>query len=410
MTPQPPPGQGPIDPQGAFVPPPTPGGRDDAVGPASASAPGRGASSCAPGYPFAVTQPYPPMYPYPPYPPFGPPPPRRRSLLRTLAVLLLFGGFGLSLLLNALWVFRAGGDADAPVLTQTLVKGDATKIVAVVTLAGEIDGAAAARFRNVLDKVEADANVQSLVVEIDTPGGEVTASDEMYDRLLRYKARRKQGGKPGTVVIAMKSMATSGGYYVACAGDHLVAEPTTLTGNIGVLMPRFNFSGLMDKYGVRETTVVATGADFKHVGSPFQPDTPAVEAYLREQIDQAFARFKQVVTTGRGSNIAGKDKDIFNGKVFTAADAKTLGLIDQVGYPDDAYSYAVGTSGAQVVRYREPSPGLFGMLLGGGGATSPLSPAQSAGGSPTTAGGYDPRALLKPETLDAWRTMRVMYR
>jgi protease-4 len=397
MTPQLPPGQGPIDPQGAFVPPPTPGG--------SVPRP-------AGGYAPAGPAPWPGPQAGPPYPyPYGyPPPPRRSRIGRVVTALFLLSGFGGTLLFGLLWLVgvSGSGDSDTSPVAQTLVKGDRTKTVAVVSVAGEIDGGAAARFRALLDKVEADPHVQSLVVEIDTPGGEVTASDEMYDRLLRYKTRRQQAGKPSTVVVAMKSMATSGGYYVACAADRIFAEPTTMTGNIGVLMPRFNFAELMDKYGVKETTVVATGADFKHVGSPFQPDTPAVEAYLRGQIDQAFARFKQVVSTGRGAAITGKD--VFNGKVFTAAEALSLGLVDQVGYPDDAYAFAAGTTGAQVVRYREPSQGLFGLLFGGGGAAaSPVGPAQ-AGDRSAAGGTVDVRALLRPETLDAWRTTRAVYR
>jgi protease-4 len=411
MTPQPPLGQGPIDPQSAFAPPPSPGG-PAGFGPAGFGPLGGAGSRPATATPGPSWQSMPPGYPPYPYPPVGypppgyPPPPRRRGLLRSLLALFLVVGLGLSLLLNFVWLFGgSAGDHDGPVLTQTVVKGDASKTVAVVSLAGEIDGASSVRFRRLIDKVEADPAVHALVVEVDTPGGEVTASDEMYDRLLRYKARRQQANRPATVVIAMKSMATSGGYYVACAGDRIFAEPTTLTGNIGVLMPRFNFSGLMDKYGVKETTVVATGADFKHVGSPFQPDTPEGEAYLRGHIDQAFDRFKAVVSAGRGANITGKN--VFNGKVFTAAEAKSLGLVDQVGYPDDAYAFAAGTSGAQVVRYREPSPSLLGILFSGG-AASTVAPAQAAGGN--AAGGPDVRALLRPETLDAWRTTRVMYR
>lgn len=328
--------------------------------------------------------------------------PRRRVLRWLLLAVILIG----STLLSLAVLFGGSDDEAAAVTTRTLAKGDPARRVAVVAITGEIGGGSSAQFDRVVTRVERDAEVKALVVEIDTPGGEVTASDEMYDRLLRYKARRSAAGRSPLVVISMRSMATSGGYYVACAGDRLLAEPTTLTGNVGVLMPRFNFSGLMDKYGVRETTVVATGADFKHVGSPFQPDTPQVESYLRSRIDQAFDRFKQVVRTGRSGRLTSAEDDVFNGKVFTAAEAMKLGLVDAVGYPQDAYALAASLSGAAngtVVRYQEPGPGLLGMIVGG---------ASAAGRDQhSTAKGVENLSdMVRPETLDAWRTTRVMYR
>lgn len=339
--------------------------------------------------------------------PFPYPPPRKRGLLRFIllgvTVLLVVGSVALTYGL----LFGGGGPNEPAVVTQTIVKGAADQRIAVVALAGEIDEPAAARFRRLVDRVEADAEVRALVVEVDTPGGTVTASDEMYDRLLRYKRRRADAGRSPLVVVSMKGQATSGGYYVACAADRVLAEPTTETGNIGVLMFRFNFSGLMEKYGVRETTTVATGADFKHLGSPFQPEDPKTEQDLRRRIDQAFARFKEVVRAGRGTAL--DEPEVFSGKVFTAKEALALKLVDQVGYPDDAYAFAaaqVGANNPHVVRYREPAPGLLGMMFGGSSAAQSLPTDRPAlGGS----GGQFPFNPT-PEALDAWRAARLMYR
>ena len=104
---------------------------------------------------------------------------------------------------------------------------------------------------------------------MNTPGGEVAASDEIYHRILRFKEEHKV-----PVVVAMGGMATSGGYYVSCAGDYIFAEPTTLTGNIGVVLQRFNFSGLMQKYGVEDNSITPAEAKYKYVESPFRPETP----------------------------------------------------------------------------------------------------------------------------------------
>src|SRR3712207_6602256 len=116
----------------------------------------------------------------------------------------------------------------------------------------------------------------------------------------------------------MASLATSGGYYAACGADHVIAQPTTFTGNIGVLMPRYNFSKLMEKYGVEETTIVSSGARFKNAGSSFRPETPEEKQYMQELADSAFKQFKDVVTAGRSSKLKANLEDIANGKVFTA--------------------------------------------------------------------------------------------
>jgi len=400
MIPIPPKGQGPIDPQSAFVPPPLPDGQTPAAqAPTSGPAfhPAQNAGGANRGYPGGGGWGPPPGWPMMP-------PPRRGlwRILTTLFLVLLLGG---SFLLNLMLLARASGAGGSTAVTQTLQEGDPKQTVAVIEVAGAIDGNTSARFSRLMDEIERDADVRALVIEVDTPGGEVTASDEIHARILRYKASRASAGKPAGVVISMRSSATSGGYYIACAGDWIFAEQTTITGNIGVLLASYNVSELMAQHGIKETTVVASGADFKHLGSPFQPETEQGRAYFQVLVDDAFGRFKQVVTTGRGAKISGKD--IFNGKIFTASQAHQLGLVDQIGYPVDAYAYAATSVGSlnrpHVVRYREPSPGLLGMLLGG-------VEASATGQAATPAQPLDLSALARPETLDAWRGGRLLYR
>ena len=344
-------------------------------------------------------------------PPFGYPPPPRRSwgLVRIFNVFFLVLFFGGSLLLNVIVLGAAalsgGGSTDGfPVVTTTIKEGDAKQKVAVVTLAGPIDGNVASRFSRLLDQVEKDDEAKTLVVEIDSPGGTVTGSDEIYARLLRYKTERKAAGKNGDIVVTMRSMAASGGYYASCAADYVFAEETTLTGNIGVLMTGFNVSELMEKHGVRETTIVSSGADFKNVGSPFSPETPQGKQYLQTIADQAAARFHAVVKAGRGSKIDGKN--VFNAQLFNGPDAVKLGLVDKVGYPDEAYAYAAKSAGLSsyvVVRYSEPMPGVLDMLMGAAAAkTNANIDAANIGAGI--------RDLARPETLDAWRANRLLYR
>jgi protease-4 len=415
MIPQPPPGQHPIDPQGAFSG--RPSAQGDARAAAAAANPAPAPVYAPPGpqmmpsmVPHMMPNPMPPqmppmqmmppqMMPFP-YPP--PPPPRRggagRAIFIGFLILLLIGSAFLNLVLLA----GSLGGSGAGIQQQTIQAGGGTDKVAVIPLRGIIDTNTSAQFDRFLDTAEADKNVKALVIEIDTPGGTVTASDEIYNRIRLFKSK-----KPIPVVVSMASLATSGGYYAACGADHVFAQPTTFTGNIGVLMPRYNFSKLMEKYGVEETTIVSTGATFKNAGSSFRPESPEEKQYMQGLADSAFAQFKTVVTNGRSSKLKAKLEDVANGKVFTAADALTLGLIDQVGYLEDAQAYAMtaaGLSGPTVVRYQDP-PTFMELLM----SSRSVLPALGAGGdgrSPAVNVTIDQRLLHEmstPRPLYLWR-------
>jgi protease IV len=334
MTQSLPPGQGPVDPRGAFGIPPGPGG-------------GRGPAwgSPGPGAPGPIM--------------FAPMPPRRRGgmwiVIVLLAVALVVSGL-INLVQFAVTV--AGAAAE---VRQTVVSGTGADKIAVVPIDGIIDDESEQSFDKVLKEVEKDSAVKALVVEIDTPGGSATASDEMYHRLDRFKSEKRV-----PVVVAMRGMATSGGYYVSCAADYICAEPGCLTGNIGVLFPRFNMSKTFDKWGVSETTLTATvpGHSYKNAGSMFKPENPEDEAYLQGLVDGTFAQFKAVVQTGRKGKLIDKTGDVFSGKAFIAQDALNRGLIDQIGYPDKAYDYAASMAGVtnrSVVRYT-PNATLLQLL------------------------------------------------
>lgn len=304
--------------------------------------------------------PYPPggmrPMPYPPYPP-----PRRsigRALFWSFVMILLVGSVLLNLILLASMLSGSGGN-------QTVLSaGNGTDKVIVIPLTGEIDEHTALRFERFMKRAESDTGVKAIVLRIDTPGGTVPASDEIYGRILRYKQERKDKGQTIPVIVSMGGFATSGGYYAACAGDYLFAEHTTLTGNIGVLWPQINYSKLMQKYGVEDLTVVSSGTPYKDAGSPTREPNPQHAQYMQHLIDAPFQRFKDVVKTGRGSNLTKPLDDIANGQAYTAPDAKSLGLIDDIGYLDGAIKYAAnkaGISNPMVVKYQEP-PSFFGLL------------------------------------------------
>ena len=255
-------------------------------------------------------------------------------MLRGILLALLIICLIVSLLINFAMVVSsaAGGRTQL----STLSSGDPHQTIAVVPLEGLIDDREAQRFDRMITRAEVDKNVKAVVVRINTPGGAVTASDDIYARIRKFKS--KKDGIP--VVISMGGMATSGGYYAACAGDHLFAEETTLTGNIGVLLPGFNFSKLMDKWGIADQTIVSTGAIYKNAGSMFAPSSEKDREYLQGIADSAFTRFKEVVRTGRGSNLKGDINAIADGRVYVAHQALDAGLVDEIGYLDEAIQYA----------------------------------------------------------------------
>jgi protease-4 len=309
-----------------------------------------------------------------------------------LVLMLLFSG-----VLNLVLIASSLSGGGAGIQQQTIAAGGSDKI-AVIPLRGVIDTGTSTQFDRFLDLAQSDKNVKAVVIEIDTPGGTVTASDEIYNRIKAFKAK-----KAVPVVVSMGSLATSGGYYAACGADYVFAQPTTFTGNIGVLMPRYNFSKLMDKYGVEETTIVSTGAKFKNAGSSFRPESPEEKQYMQELADSAFTQFKTVVTQGRSSKLKGNLEDIANGKVYTANNALNLGLIDQVGYLSDAHAYAAstaGVSGATVVRYESP-PSLMQILMS---SKSNVSGATASGGGVNV--NVDAsllRELTTPRPMYLWR-------
>jgi protease IV len=349
-----------------------------------------------------LPQPGPGMYPPMPLP-FPPPPPPRRGGGRWVFVTLLIIALGVSVLINLVQLGAALVGAAADV-RQTVISGEGSDKIAVVPVSGLIDDDAQETFDTLIANVEKDSAVRALVVEVDTPGGSASASDEMYHRLLQFK-----NDKHVPVVIAMRGMATSGGYYLSAAGDYIIAEPGCLTGNIGVLLPRFNLSKLTDRWGVYESTLTATtpGHSFKNAGSMFKPPDPEDEQYLQGLVDGTFAQFKSVVQTGRTGKLKDAAEDIFSGKAFIAADALTRGLIDQIGYPDAAYDYAAhlaGISSKSVVKYT-PNPSLFRMLTAS--STVPPAEAKYSNGSISfdglTIDGQTAAALLSARPLMLWR-------
>jgi protease-4 len=334
-------------------------------------------------------------------PGFFPPPKPPRGLARALFTTFVTTIFGLSIMANIYLLILTGVMGDHSAKSNTLVQGDPRQEVAVVPVINQlITQKDADALDDLLKQVEKNENVKAVVIRIDTPGGEVAPSDEMYHRIGQYKAAHPNI----PIVISMGGMATSGGYYTACAGDYLFAEPTTLTGNIGVLMESLNFARLIDKWGIDDTTLHSTGADYKTSGSMFRPQSPEDKAYLTGILDSVADQFHAAVKTGRQGKLKGSLTDIFNAQAYPADAALKLGLVDQIGYLQDACKYAASKANLtnmNVVTYEQPVT-LLKLLSGKSNLPDPTaSNALKINGVPVQSDTLD--HLLSPRPLYLFR-------
>ena len=246
--------------------------------------------------------------------------------------------------------------------------------VAIVTVSGAILGGDGFAGRQI-DKIEDDDSVRAIVLRIDSPGGTVSGSDEIHHRISTLAAERNL-----PVVVSMGGICASGGYYIAMASggedDVVFAEPSTLTGSVGVLIPNYDFSQLLQRFDITYTTV--SSGPLKEMLSPTKPRTPELEERQREVlqslVDEMFARFASIVREGRPKITDEQFEEIGTGRIFTAEQAVGVGLVDRIGFLDDAVDRAVELTGladenVRVVEYARPA-GLLDQVLGSTGTAS----------------------------------------
>lgn len=219
----------------------------------------------------------------------------------------------------------------------------------LITLEGRPAVPLLARVREELEKAAGDDRVRAVVLRINSPGGTVTASDILYHEISAFKTRRKI-----PVIAAILDVGASGGYYVALAADRIVAHPTTITGSIGVLMLTVNAGGLLEKIGV-SASYIKSGA-FKDAGSPFRMLTGEERALFQGLIDRFHDRFVSLVARDRRLDEA-RVRVLADGRVYAGPEALAAGLVDRIGYLEDAITLAreqAGLSSARVVTYHRP--------------------------------------------------------
>ncbi len=175
-----------------------------------------------------------------------------------------------------------------------------------------------------------DENIRAIVLRVDSPGGVVGPSQEIYREVEKTRQVKK-------VVASMGAVAASGGYYVVASADGIIANPGTITGSIGVIMEYTNFKELFTKIGL--SPVVIKSGEFKDTGSPVRDITPQEEKYLKAFVNELHEQFVAAIAEGRQMEIDAVRK-LADGRIYTGADAKTLGLVDRIGNLEDAIQWA----------------------------------------------------------------------
>ncbi|MFA7369097.1 MAG: signal peptide peptidase SppA [Kiritimatiellales bacterium] len=260
---------------------------------------------------------------------------------------------------------------EAPELEETWSCGSGNVKVARIPLDGVImrteeDGLFTARsdmVAGILTQVRAaerDPDMRAIILEVNSPGGGVTPSDEIYNALRGFRNSRPER----RVVVFIRDLGASGAYYAAMAGNFIIAEPTAVVGSIGVIMQTMNFQGLSEKIGITDVTI-KSGAN-KDMLNPFQPVNTNQVALLQKLIDGMQARFSGIVVESRKLDRAAAP-ELFDGRIFSATDALNKGLIDEIGYWNDAVARTarlLNTGALRVIRY-EPQRTFFEQLIEG---------------------------------------------
>ncbi len=182
-----------------------------------------------------------------------------------------------------------------------------------------------------------DENIRAIVLRVDSPGGVVGPSQEIYREVAKTRQVKK-------VVASMGAVAASGGYYVVASADGIIANPGTITGSIGVIMEYTNFKELFAKIGL--APVVIKSGDLKDAGSPVRDMTPKEEKYLQAFVQELHEQFVAAIAEGRQMEIDAV-RQLADGRIYTGADAKSLGLVDRIGNLEDAVQWAGELAGVK---------------------------------------------------------------
>ena len=216
-------------------------------------------------------------------------------------------------------------------------------------------------FSAMMQKAGEDSNIRAVIISIDSPGGEVNAADEIYRRILAFREKTKR-----PVIALMRSMATSGGYYIAAACDQIIASDTTMTGSIGVIISSYNVKDLLDLLGV-ENEVYKSG-EMKDMLNPARERTSEERKIVQEMVKECYIKFASIVSKSRKIPLEKIiNGPIGDGRIYHGKKALSYGIIDKIGYLEDAVALCEsmtksGKNSLKVIKYQK-TPGLFDSIL-----------------------------------------------
>jgi protease-4 len=234
---------------------------------------------------------------------------------------------------------RASNDRVAVIMLRGLISS---------SIPGTVSDSMVDDMRAGLAQAREDSRVKAIVLEIDSPGGEVTAADQIYNAVLQARAK-----KP--VVVYMDSLAASGGYYVSCGGKFLMANETTITGSIGVIIQTLNYEQLFNKLGL--AAVVFKSGKFKDILNGARPITPEERELIQSFVMQTYDKFLGIVAKERGVSAETLRNTIADGRILSGRDALNNKLIDALGQLEDAFNKAKQLGNAPeatVIKYGPP--------------------------------------------------------
>lgn len=286
-------------------------------------------------------------------------------------------------------------------LRETVVSGKGIDKIALIDISGFISKEKpsglieqpdmVSRLKEELTAAAKDNKVKAILLRINSPGGTITASDLIYHEVLQFK--KKTGKK---VIVSILDLGASGAYYIAMAADKIVVHPTSVIGSIGVIMMHVNFEGLMKKVGVSAEAIKS--GPLKDMGTPMKPLTPESRGVLQGVIDDMYERFLLVIVENRKNLSADQIRKLADGRVYTASEALKFGLVDQIGYLQEAIELTqaeAGISEAKVILYSR----------GEGAKNNIYSQVLQKAETPFSAWGINPKQLLQagsPNFLYLW--------
>ncbi len=258
----------------------------------------------------------------------------------------------------------------------TTLSGGFGERVGVIEVRGVIEDS-----REIVSQIRTmarDERVKAVLVRVESPGGAVAPSQEIYQALNELRSRYE---KP--VVVSMGTIAASGGYYIACAADSVLALPGTLTGSIGVILQFPDLREVFRKVGIGMETI-KSGAH-KDIGSPFRQLTDSERELLQAMVDDVYGQFVEVVAQGRGMS-QDSVRALADGRIFSGRQAQTLGLIDRTGSYHDALAVAGGMGGLgdepEITKPKKSKKSIFDILTEAAGNFSDPAGQISALSSP----------------------------